>query len=491
MLFWLQLSLAGLYAQASPPSLQEQVEQHLMRFEFEKAKKLVANFQQPGYAAYYRINIHTYRYLAGMQEADAQSIRRIWDEEIKAIEGISMESPLRNVLLSEVYCKRSIVEFLGKNYLTAIRMARLGRRFALQNQKRFADNPEQEKVLGIFNILLSAIPKKYHWVTETLGYKGDQTQGMAQLVHASAEGTLLPFESELLICFIEKNMLDQTDLALKRMEELRKTQGDVLLLDYVLASGYMSVKQNDQALAVLNRRNLYQSPDIFFPPFWDFQMGKAYLFKNDLRNAQRYFAKFLKEYPGDLFRSDAQFRLGMALTLGGSYAVGKHFFISLANDKDSGFDEDEYARFMAQKFASRPPTANELALQKARNMYDGGYYEDALALLAPLQAEKASLPDEIQVELAYRQGRIYHSQGKLPASIASYQDCLRYTVAREHIWLQAYARYFLADMAHKRGDLPAAKAGYQKALAYDDYFYQAGLENRCKAALNKLRKEQG
>ncbi|MEO1451793.1 MAG: hypothetical protein AAFV07_19845, partial [Bacteroidota bacterium] len=204
-----------------------------------------------------------------------------------------------------------------------------------------------------------------------------------------------------------------------------------------------------------------------------------------------YFAKLLKEYSGSLFRADAQFRLCMALTLNGSYAVGKHFFITLSNDEDSGFDEDEYARFMALKYAQRPPNTDELALQQARNLYDGGYYEKALAALAPLEARRGELSPGLKAELAYRKARILHSQGKLPAAIVQYKECLKHSVGQEHSWLQAYSCYFMADIAHKQGDFANAKGEYQRALGYDDYFYQAGLENRCKAALNKLRKDQG
>ncbi|MEO1451083.1 MAG: hypothetical protein AAFV07_16250, partial [Bacteroidota bacterium] len=228
-----------LWAQASGLTVQEQVERHLMRFEFQRAQNLLPDFGTPAYAAYYKLNLHTYRYLAGMEEKDARSIRKIWDDEVQAIEAMSLEQPLRNVMLAEVHCKRAIIEFLGKNYLTSIRLARVGRKYALQNQKRFPENVEQEKVLGIFNIVLSAIPKKYHWITETLGYRGDQAKGISQLVNAGKAGKLLPFESDLLMCFVEKNVLDQTQTALTRMEQMRKEKGDILLLDYVLAAGYM------------------------------------------------------------------------------------------------------------------------------------------------------------------------------------------------------------------------------------------------------------
>ncbi|MDX2245845.1 MAG: tetratricopeptide repeat protein [Bacteroidia bacterium] len=470
---------------ADDASLRMQVEQSLEIFHLDEATALIPQLQKPGYRVFYENTVLVYRYFADQNPAHLQKIRADWKNTLQYLEALPAEDTLKLIMLAEVQCKRAILEFFDQNYLTAVRHARLGRTLIKENQQRFPKNINQKKVLGLFNVVFGAVPTKYQWITNSLGYKGNMQTGMAQLQDCANSGNLLRLESTLILYNVERNILGLDTQASERLEKERKRFDKNILLDFFLASGYQSIKQNEKALQILTQRDQYADGKVCFITFWDYLLGRAYYYKSNNREAQRYLSRFIKTLKGNIFRSDALFRLGMALTLDGSYPVGRHFFQVVANEKTSGFDEDEYAIFMAGKFLNQAPGPNLNALFRARNLFDGGYLEESLAILTQLEPRALSLTVPERTELYYRFGRIYHSMGKLPEALVRYNKCATQPVS-DQLWMQVYSFYYQAEIARSTNNYALARTHYQKALTYNDYFYQAGLESRCKAALDEI-----
>lgn len=469
-------------------AIRGQVEQSLSTFHLDEAATRVRGLNQKAYEAFYLLNIDVYKYLSTQHSRYRDQLMARWDEGLDQIELLPETDSLKEVMVADLYCKRSIIAFLDESYFQAVRYARSGRKMILKSANKWGDFPDQMKLRGLFNVLLGAIPSKYQWITQTLGYEGDVQLGMEQLTEASTRSKLLRMEASLVSCFVEKNMLNRTQQALERLVKARQ-QGPNILLDFILASGYMSIKQNQQALDILNRREQYQQGGVFFIPYWDYLLGKAYYYQGHHRNAQIYFSRFLKGYKGKLFRSDAYFRLAMSLTLDGSYAQGKGIFTLISSDEFEGLDEDAYARAMAEKFAQNPPNAFQLNLFQARNLFDGGYLSQAVEILDEVRAKKAKLSQDEICEMHYRYGRVYHSQGKLTMARENYQASQAFGT-EEVTWMKASAAYYQGEIARQLGQWSIAEKEYKRALAYDDYFYQAGIENRCKAALGELKHQR-
>ncbi|MEM7654801.1 MAG: hypothetical protein AAF399_01625, partial [Bacteroidota bacterium] len=405
---WLIVPPQSTVAQASVIA---QMEQHLAQFELNAAESLLPQLTEPGQRAFYEANIQTYEFLRTMDKEVLRRFREDWEQWEDQLDNLSETDQQKYVMMAELHSKRAIMEFLDQNYLTSVRYARTARVHIKRNQRRFPDNVEQLKILGVFNIAFGAVPSKYQWITNALGFRGDLQVGVEQLTKAADEGKLLPLETELLLCMVRKNILDQADLARERIETQQRIRGGNMLLEYLLATLYLDVKQNEQALAILENDDRYRSGEVSYLLFWDYQLGKAHYFKDDLREAQRYFARFLRDYKGEFMRTDANFRLGMALTLNGSYGLGKEFFSNVANAEDSDWEEDAYARHMAQKFQHEAPSEVWQQLFRARNYFDGGYYDRAIAALDALNKLPGALTEGDRAESAYRYGRIYHSRG--------------------------------------------------------------------------------
>jgi tetratricopeptide (TPR) repeat protein len=464
------------------------VESRLEQFHLDAAWEESERLEEPAYTSFYKANILLYKYLCSQDAAYSEKFRDGWKETLHSLESLPKTDPMRDLLLAELYGKRAALEFMQENYFPAVRFAKTCRSIIRDHETQFPNMPENKKLLAVFNIAFSEVPRKYQWLTNMFGFKGDLQEGLTQLEEASQKSTLLRLESQFIAHFVEKNVLSQPEKAIKRIQDEKKRSGPTILMEYALATAWTGMKKNDQALAILEKRSRFaEDPDIFYIVYWDYNLGKSYYYKEDYTRAQIYFSKFLNATKGALYRTDATFRLGMALTLDGHYDKAKAFFSRLANEKNSGFDEDNYAFHMAQHFAAEAPSAAIQDLFRARNLYDGGYFTRAETVLNKLNQNAASLSAGDLAELHYRYGRLYHATDKPTEASLHYRTAIEQADAGDQRWMQVYAWYYLGEIARSQGKKEEAREAFKTALKYNDYYYQAGLETKCKTALSEMK----
>ena len=474
------------FAQSSLSKI-DQMEEYLSYFRLQQAESMLQQFPSPTLKAYYQTQIQVYRFLSTQDPIYLQKLEQDRDKHFDALANMAETDTLKEIFQADLYARFAVVEFINHNYFSALRFARKSGKLIQQHQKKYGDHIEQYKIRGLFNVLFGSVPGKYQWISQSLGYHGDVQLGLSQLEKAAAKSRFLRMESFLIVAFVRKNMLNQPEAALTSLLRARKQKGANILIDFSLASAYMNKQQNEEAIKVLSERKNYVKGDVFFIPYWDYLYGKAWYFKENHSQAQYYFSRFLKTYRGELLKRDAYFRLGLSLTLSGDYEAGLKFF-QLIEKEEGGFNEDEYASFMAATFVREAPNEHLLNLFRARNLFDGGYTDQSLAILNQINSQYASLPTDIRIELHYRYGRVYHRQQNTRQAVSHYQQCIRLDTEQQN-WLQAYAMYYQGEIAREEENLAKAKSCYESALEYDDYFYQDGLENRCKIILNQLERE--
>ncbi|MFK7968810.1 MAG: hypothetical protein AB8F95_00495 [Bacteroidia bacterium] len=476
------ISIGFAKAESSP---MEQIEQAMLHLKLDKAVSLTQELDSEGYQGYYQTNILLYRYLTIQSSADLEKFREAWKPAIDALEALSNKDPLKGIMIAELYGKRAALEFLDGKNLKAVNLVRTCHKLIQQNVKRFPQDQSQNKLLGLFNVVFAAVPKKYQWITNMLGYKGNMDLGMRQLAAAAYYGELLPLEAELIAYYVEKNTLGRPDLAIRRMEKARDRHGAGMLTDFLLASAYGVENKGEEALAILEQGDRYgRDESILFIPFWDYVQGKSYYYKEDHRQAKAAFERFLGATEGNIYKVDATFRLGMTEVFLNENTAAKQRFQDLLSYEISPFDEDSYAQQLARQFAITLPEANLQLLFRARNRFDGGYFKEARRLLAQLDVEALS-PGE-KTEWYYRSGRVEHALLEYDTALESYRSAVSQPDAGEARWMQAYASYYMGEIARKQGKKEDAKAYYRTALGFDKYYYQSGLENRVKAALGSL-----
>ena len=467
--------------------IQQELESNIEHLYLSAAEEQISLLSNPTLQPYYQAKILFIRNLA-LQDPDTrpryyQSTEKL----IKELGKLPEDMPLKRVMLAETYFQNGMIRFLDKSYLSAASDLQEACDLVQRNREDFPNNVEQLKLLGAYHVALASVPKKFRWLTRLLCFRGDLETGIRQLELASKESELMPHEAEVLLFYVEKNLLNQPEEANERMRRLYETEPDCFTWNFFLVSTYLDLHQTDSALILLKKGDHFRSdPELLYPPFWDYLQGKAHYYRLENSMAQVYFGRFLEKQKGPVFRSDAMFRSGISMVLNENYPRAQKVFQRILDENESGLDADEYALKMAERFSLHKPTEPEKLLFGARNLFDGGYSSESLILLEEIEKKHPDLNVEDQTELEYRYARNYHHLYAIELARTYYSRCAAQTSVHNK-WMSVYSLYYLGQIEEWDENPEKARQLYKKALQEDDYFYQSGLEQRCKAALAQLK----
>lgn len=408
---------------------------------------------------------------------------------LEQLDALPDTDPDKSWMMAEVFFMRGVLRAMHKQAVSSAVDMKSACNLIASARASHPQHKDPLKLTGVFNVAMSAIPRKLQWLGNALCFKGDLQTGLRQLETVAAGGSYLADEAHVLLFYFEKNLLARPDAAQSRAEGLHARQPESKVVNYLLLSSYLERRDIDAAIALGETmepsfRKQKQSEPL---PIWSFNLGKAYFFRLNYAAAIQHFDRFLSVYRGSTLKADALYRKGMALTLDGRYAEGRKVFLQFAGLEGSQFDADEYARKQAAIYLLREPSRIDKQLYAARNLFDGGYYRRSLDSLASLQAPGTVLGDNQRTELYYRLARNHHALGDLPLASRQYEQAVLMQPSTA-LWMKVYSLYYLARIAEAGGNLEKAKALYRAALDYDDYPYQSGLEQRCKAALQQLKR---
>lgn len=467
---------------------QSSIENHISHLELEQAGRMTLAEQDVKLRTYYQVRILFLKYLATEDPDLLPRFLNLSRTALQLLERLPDADADKMVMQAEVFFLRGAVKLLDKRMLGGAVDMKSACNLIERNSRRFPDNVEQQKLLGIFQVAISAIPKKLQWLGNALCFKGDLQAGLQQLEQAAQHSRLLPSEADIILFYFEKNLLDRPEAANARIRKRHAAAPKSVINNYLLLSSYLELRQNDAALALAEAMEpvMQQNTEAEVLPHWHYARAKAHFFKLEYDQAILHFDIFLRAYKGRTLYADALYRKGMSLMLSGRYPDAQRIFHDLTKVESSSFDVDEYAAKMAAIYLASEPDPVDKDLYAARNLFDGGYYHRSLALLGPIAARSASCSENQRTELSYRMGRNWQALDSLARATDHYHDCIAGAPGR-NLWMKVYAHYYLGRIAETRGDTEAAKQWYKDALSYDDYAYQSGLEQRCKTALHQLR----
>jgi tetratricopeptide (TPR) repeat protein len=406
---------------------------------------------------------------------------------IAIAEELPADTPDRGVLLGELHLLRGIMRLTRKEYFAAGKDLKAACGYATDVHAEFPDDVEHLKVMGAIEVGLSAVPGKLRWLGNLLCLRGDLKGGTAHLGKSSGEATLMREESTIILAYIDRNLMDRSEEGRKRIEALNASHPGCYPYRYLLALTYLDSRNADAALHILQQEETIYGDDtrIFRTPFWTFNKASALYYRADLPAAEKAFDDFLAAYRGEAGIGDATFRLGMAKALSGNQAGAKVTFGKLAQNEKKGWDADAYCYQLAMRYTQRSITPTEVLLFRSRNFFDGGYFQKALKELSMIGTAPAALSTEDRTELWYRQGRILQEMGEKESAKAAFGKCILEKPGF-NLWMKVYAHFYLGQLMQETGRPDLAKKLYNAALGFDNFYYQNGLEQRCKAALASI-----
>jgi hypothetical protein len=236
---------------------------------------------------------------------------------------------------------------------------------------------------------------------------------------------------------------------------------------------------NEKCLEILNGAPKNKAYLDFY--YLDYMKGKCLLNKLD-KNAGHYIKSFLTNFKGQHYIKEAYQRMAWYELIQNQNTAAYRANMSLCISKgDNLLDEDKQSLHEAKLGGVPDPS-----LLKARLFYDGGYYQEAEALLLSTNTQNRSV--SFLVEYNYRIGRVYQALKKTEKAL--------FHLGQSYSKGKKMSSYFACGSAlqlgiieEERSKYNVAKQYYTACLELEPEQYKSSLHQKAKSGLERLNKK--
>ncbi len=353
-----------------------------------------------------------------------------------------------------------------------------------ENKKEFPTFVPNDLMYGALQAVVGTIPKGYKWIASLFGMRGSLTEGM-RIVRgfinsndpwAKAFFNEAAFVYPYLMFYIENKKEEALAFTQQRKLDLVNNH----LHAYMAANLAINNKQSEFAKNVILNRN--RSDEYLKAGVWDFELGFTKLYHLETQEAIKYLESFTNNFKGKFYVKDVYQKLSWCYYLQGNMAKAEEARKNVLLKGSTESDADK----QALKDAKLDKWPNILLL-KARLLSDGGYHNDAAALLKG-KTENDFIKPEEKLEFAYRMARIYDDLGRDDDAIRSYLVAIRLGENRKEHYA-ARAALQTGQIYEKRGQKSSAITWYQRCLDMDDHEYKNSLDQRAKSGIARCKGE--
>lgn len=415
-----------------------------------------------------------------ISEEDEMYSERVANKEMRldALKQGDKSSPYFLYAQAEIHMQWAFSRIKFGQYIKAFLEIRKAYKLLQQNDEKFPEFKPNKKSLGVLHTLLGAIPDKYKTGAKILGMKGSIKQGMEELASVIKDDEFV-FKDEALIMYallqlhLNKNESEAwniiNDTSLKPSKNLTHC--------FAASSIAIYTGKNDKAIELLSNRP--QGKDYFPFPFLDFWLGNTKLNRLD-DDADVYLKKYIAEYKGKNYIKEAHRKLSWFYLLKGNYSSYNYHLQMAMLDGEATSDEDKSA--LKEARAGIKP---HLGLLKARLLFDGAYYDKALATMHEI--EKSSLKTkEEKVEFNYRMARIQDEIKNYAQAKTAYKQTIE-EGSDLKLFYAPNACIKLGNIFEKEGNATEATKFYKMALDFNGHDYENSIDAEAKAGLNRLK----
>lgn len=400
-------------------------------------------------------------------------------ERLNLIANLPESDPYKKFCEAEIKLQWAFVKLKFGDELNAIWNINQSYKAVKENAETFPAFSPNNKTLGIFNVILGAVPQKYQWVLNLFSMNGKTETGLTQLTSISKNDNFFSLESTILLNLIKAYLLESAAIAIDDLQELSARNPDNKLIKYLLGMTLLKNNQAENALQVLKNTNSLKEGYIPIA-FTAYLQGEIMLQKGLYNEASSQYASFLLHYKGQNFVKDAYYKLFISNYLLGNNKWASYYIDKAKNIGTTIAEADKYA---AKRIASGDYPNKEIL--KIRLATDGGFYERADSLIN-VHNDKDFPTYKDQVEFIYRKARLFDKQGIEDRAMKFYLNTIDKSGKNE--W------YFAPNAALHLGYIYAqtkqrtkAVFYFEKALSYKNYEYKNSIDHKAEAALQKLK----
>ena len=420
------------------------------------------------------------------EEKDFNKYDDLKDKIIDRLKEGNENSPYYRYSLAQVNLQWSVARAKFKEYTTATLEINKAYRLLEENNKLYPDFLPNLINLGMMHTLIGTVPDNYNWVKKLVGVEGTIDQGVNEILkvlNASVtQKEYSHYKAECLfyLSFIQINLTSNRQKALDYIKLIESDSSSLRnpLAIYAISRIYSDNGLNDKAIELLLSRPM---GDEYFPfYFLDYLTGIAKLNRLD-SDAYKYLFKYAINFKGINYIKDSYQKIAWYYLVNENTEKYKEFISKVMIYGNSVVDADIQAEREAKN--SSPPN---LYLLRARLLFDGGYYEKALAAITGSKTTGFLKNSRDSLEFSYRIGRIYHEWGKPETSIPFYLKTIE-NGSQSPYYFAANAALQLGIIYEKQADFEKAAEYYELAQSMENVEYKNSINQKAKAGLNRIK----
>ncbi|MBK8847374.1 MAG: hypothetical protein IPO27_12850 [Bacteroidetes bacterium] len=483
--FFLWLPLAAFaYFDLSPRH--EQLLDDIFNMKFDKARVeinyLQKNYPNNFYNHFAEGQMDFLRAFVTEEKMDLDLLIANNDKRIELLSKEATSNPCYSYMYAELLLGKAYNRIKHEQYVTAAFEIKKAFKLLESNYKNHPNFKPTLVNLGLLHCVFSSIPDKYKWVASLIGLEGSLTQGISELKHLIDDidktNTNRHLRNEVLVwlIFVETHLNKQERNSLELIKQYKNVYDSPLTV-FSVGNVYFHYQQNDNLIKLFE--NYRQEPGTFPMEYLHYFRGVSYMNKLDQRGTEE-FKLYLKNYKGKNYFKGAYQRIAwLALLRGDMQAYQEN--INYARTHGNEFmDEDKMAKLECER-----KEIPNLFLLKSRLLFDGGYFDESLKMLAGKNNNDFPTFRE-KLEYIYRSARLQDELNNKAKALELYLKVIE--LGKDKVYAHAaFSCVFTGYIYELKKDKVNAKKYYKLCLALPDHDYKNTSDQKAKAGLSRLK----
>ncbi len=408
-----------------------------------------------------------------------ERLARHEDEILNALEKLPANSPYFYFTQAEVKLHWALLKLKFGDNASAAFNVRACYKLLETGLKKYPDFAPMIKTMAVLKIVIGSIPESYTWITTVAGLYGDLNKGIQQLTSVAHGNTIYNREAKLWLLLCEHYLLGKTEHS-SMIVELRKIDPTNTLYVFIDVSLKVHDAHSEEALVLYQNKTVDAQAFQLIPSF-HYMLGEIYLYKGLYQESVNSFKLYIQTYKGQAYIKDAYYKIFIAYWLLGNDQQAQHYKSLVLTKGISRNDSDKQALKMAQS-----TTFPAKDIYKIRLMTDGGYLNEAIALVEKLNKHRFNSPSD-RIEFQYRKARLYHKSGDIEQAILFYMQTITEN-ANSKEYFSPNSCLQLGYIYRDLNQTAKSKLYFKKVFDYDHYEYKQTIESKAKAGLSSLEK---
>ena len=404
------------------------------------------------------------------------------DERLSKLDKLPDSSPYKKLFQAEIRIHWAFAKIKFGNEISGAWDIIKAYRLSDQNYQRFPSFIPTLKSLGLLHILIGSVPENYTWVTKILGLKGNVQLGVKEIETVIRDEPFFRQEAQLIDLLMHAYTLQLSTAQLEKLKQLPKDQPDNLLLHFFATTILMKEGNSREASWYLN--NAPAGPAYIAFPFLNYLKGEIALQQGKYDSAFSWYSTFLKTYKGFNYIKDSNLKLFMCKWLANHDAEANAYMLRIGKTGSAIIEADKLAQRTSEEYVVGKMNVQQKILYKSRYATDGGYLDEALAILEPF-SEKSFSALADKAEFNYRNGRILQKSNQTDRSVPYFERAVALT-KNTSIGFGASAALQMGYIFKNKGQKQKAIGSFKIAVSYKKYEYKNSIDNKAKAALSEL-----